>query len=303
MISSTLISIIAFVFTIIFIIFSDNIIPETKTALFFFFNNVFPVIFPIYVLSSFALSGNLPEILSRPFNKFFSKIFKLPPCALIAVVIGLLSGYPMGAKISSDMKDSGYLTGKEAAILCAFTNNIGPSFAIIIIGKKYLNNAWEGLKFWLAIVLSSLLCGLIICRFANKYYNDKIAITPVIGKRINFYKALSNGLNTSLFIGAVIIFFSSVTSIIKLFPFINDINESIIHSLFELTGGLRKLNIFLNDKYTKRLVLCLFCSWAGISSHIQVCGIMKSSNIRCSYYILLKFIQPVISCFFLRLFI
>ena len=304
MIVSTFISIVSFVSTILFVIFSENIIPETKASLIFFFNNVFPVIFPVYVLSSFALSSNLPEILSRPLNKIFSKIFKLPSCALIAIIIGLLSGYPTGAKVSSDMKNSGYLTEKEAAILCAFTNNIGPAFAIIIIGKRYLNNAWDGFKLWLALVSSSLICGLIICRLVNRCFcSDKISVTPILRNKINLNGALVNGLNTSLFVGAVIIFFSSITSTIRLLPFINDLNESIIHSLFELTGGLKKLNRFLYSKYTKRIVLCLLCGWAGTSSHIQVCGIMKTNNIECKYYIILKFIQPILSCILLCLFI
>lgn len=303
MIISTILSVLSFLFIILFLIFSDVYIHETKNSLFYFFNNVFPIIFPFYVLSSMIVSGNLPNIITKKFKNFFPKTFHLPSCSIIALTAGLISGYPLGAKIAVDLKNSGNITKDDAALICSFSNNIGPIFAILVVGKKYLGNPLEGLKIWFYITISSLVLGYIFCKTSKRYCSN-INISPFAytTKKINISDAILNGLNTALYVGAVIVFFSSLTVFIKIIPNVTNFHESIFHAFMELTGGLNKLNLFISNCSLKKIILCFLCCWSGFSSHIQVCGIIQTNKISCKYYILMKITQPALAICLLYLF-
>ena len=61
-------------------------------------------------------------------------IFNIPGEGAFPFVMGIISGYPMGAKIISKFKQQGICTNEEAERMLSFTNNSGPLF---IIGTFY----------------------------------------------------------------------------------------------------------------------------------------------------------------------
>ncbi len=56
------------------------------------------------------------------------------------MMLGFLCGFPMGAKVTSELLERGMLTEKEASYLLAFCNNIGPvyfcSFVLPLLGRR-----------------------------------------------------------------------------------------------------------------------------------------------------------------------
>ena len=296
MIFSAILGIISFLSIIIFLFFSDVYILETKNSLLYFFNNVFPIIFPFYVLSSIIINGNLLLKASNKLKNIFPKTFNLPSCSIIVLVAGIISGYPSGAKIAADLKNTGNLSRNDAALLCSFTNNIGPIFTILVVGKKYLSNPLDGLKIWFCVTISSLIIGYVLCKTANKdesCINNSSLISE--NHKINISTAILNGLNTALYVGAVIVFFSSITVLIKVIPCITEFHESLFHTILELTGGMKKMNKFIVNSNFKKQIFCSLCSWTGLSSHMQIYGIMKANDIPCKYFTIMKLIQPIIA--------
>ncbi len=57
-----------------------------------------------------------------------------------AFVMGIISGYPVGAKIVTEFKNNGECSKAEAERLLSFTNNSGPLFIIGTVGIAMFGN-------------------------------------------------------------------------------------------------------------------------------------------------------------------
>ena len=293
---SLITSISAFSLMILFILFGNSYIPETKNALELFLNTVFPTMFPFYVLSSIIVSNESITVLTRPLKKV-TKLYNLPTETSVAIITGLLCGFPVGAKVTCDLLKNNYISQKEAAILAAFTNNASPIFLISIVGKIYLKNELAGLIIWLCIVLSSLLSGLIISRIKLNKNNSSDVFKTVLKEpsEINLTDSIVSGFNTSLYVGSVIIFFSSITALIKRIPLLGNKIYVGIYSFLEMTGGLNALYILSPSKLNicRYITIIAIVSWSGICVHMQVCGILKSNGIKTNYYYIGKVLQTI----------
>lgn len=293
---SLITSISAFSLMILFILFGNSYIPETKNALELFLNTVFPTMFPFYVLSSIIVSNKSITVLTRPLKKV-TKLYNLPTETFVAIITGLLCGFPVGAKVTCDLLKNNYISQKEAAILAAFTNNASPIFLISIVGRIYLKNELAGLIIWLCIVLSSLLSGLIISRIKLNKNNSSDVFKTVLKEpsEINLTDSIVSGFNTSLYVGSVIIFISSITALIKRISLLGNKIYVGIYSFLEMTGGLNALYILSPSKLNicRYITIIAIVSWSGICVHMQVCGILKSNGIKTKYYFIGKVLQTI----------
>ncbi len=57
-----------------------------------------------------------------------------------AFIMGIISGYPVGAKIVTEFRKNGDCSRAEAERLLAFTNNSGPLFIIGTVGISMFGN-------------------------------------------------------------------------------------------------------------------------------------------------------------------
>ena len=53
-------------------------------------------------------------------------VFNVPGEGIFALLMGIISGYPVGAKIVANLKREGICNSIECERLIAFTNNSGP---------------------------------------------------------------------------------------------------------------------------------------------------------------------------------
>lgn len=294
---SSLLGTLAFIISVLFLLFSDCYILESKKALINFFSNIFPAIFPFFVISTIFVEC-LVKYIEKKNSGLKYKFFKLPPLYLIPLFYGLICGYPAGAKIVADLKNNGLLNSYEASIISGITNNIGPFFTIIIVGHKYLHSKLLGLFIWVSISLSSV----IIIYIFSKIYKKKICLNcdnnisvSLKCKRFDYINIVVTSLNSSLYIGATIIFFASLMSLLSINNIIPAYMQGIIYSICELTGGLNKLYHFIQYIEFYPYILCILCSWTGLCTHIQVCGILYANKISCRYYIVFKLFHILLS--------
>ena len=61
-------------------------------------------------------------------------LFNVPGEGSYAFIMGIISGYPVGAKIINKFVEEGTCTKSEAERMLAFTNNSGPLFIIGTVG-------------------------------------------------------------------------------------------------------------------------------------------------------------------------
>ena len=86
-----------------------------------------------------AVSGLLVSLgfgawLSPCLRGLMGPLFRLPGQAAGALVLGLVGGYPIGARTAAELYRQGELTRSEALRLLAFCNNSNPVFLVSVLG-------------------------------------------------------------------------------------------------------------------------------------------------------------------------
>lgn len=135
-----------------------------QMALLLCLRSVIPSLFPFLVVSSLLLSLGFGELVSRPLEGLMRPLFGIGGAGASALILGLVGGYPVGAKTAADLCRAGSLSKAEAERLLAFCNNSNPAFLISVLGLGIFGSARVGVWLWLIHLLSALLTGLLFRR-------------------------------------------------------------------------------------------------------------------------------------------
>ena len=146
-------------FIFLFAIYAGDCLPAAVDAVQLFLTSVLPSVFPFYVCAGLLIQS--PSFLKAAdrFSPIAEKCFGISGRGAFALLIGFVSGYPAGARITADLYKKGCITEKEAISLSAFTNNCGPLFLIGTVGAGFLGNSRIGFGLWLIHILAALITG------------------------------------------------------------------------------------------------------------------------------------------------
>ena len=105
---------------------------------------VLPSLFPFFVLSSLLVQSDVPRLLSRAMAGVMYPLFGVSGAGASALILGLLGGYPVGARTVAELYGRGEIAREEAEQLLAFCNNSGPGFFLGVCGTAVLRNGAVG---------------------------------------------------------------------------------------------------------------------------------------------------------------
>ena len=77
-------------------------------------NNVFPSLFPFFVLSEILINYGFIELIGELFKPIFEKLFKINGNAAFVFIMSLLSGFPSNAKYAKELYLQNKLTSKQS---------------------------------------------------------------------------------------------------------------------------------------------------------------------------------------------
>ena len=109
-----IISISFLLFTICLIIFSKSNIVAVKKSLDIWVNNVIPSLLPFFIATELLNHTNIPKTIGNLFNKIMRPLFNVPGIGAYALLMGVISGYPDGAKIVTNFRNNNFCTREEA---------------------------------------------------------------------------------------------------------------------------------------------------------------------------------------------
>lgn len=255
-------AIIFLLFAICLLLFSGNNLPAIKNGLTLWATSVVPSLFPFFVATELLMHTSLIPFLEKRLNKFMKPIFNISGSGSFCFIMGLISGYPVGAKIATQFRKQNICSKTECERLLSFTNNSGPLFIVGTVGISMFGNTQIGLLLLSTHILSSICVG-IIFRYWKREKNKKslsskkspICITNNVNNlnntsntnnytRNNEQVNLSNlgkiladsitsSTNTILMIGGFIVIFSSIISILNTSGFFH-ILSSLLNPIFKM---------------------------------------------------------------------
>lgn len=147
------------VFTVFLILFSSDNLTAAKSGLLLWASSVVPSLLPFFIATELLGYTNIVSVFGKFLNKFMRPIFNVPGEGAFALIMGIISGYPVGAKIVCNLKAQRICTNEECERLLAFTNNSGPLFIIGTVGVSLFSSNTIGFKLFFVHLVSCLLVG------------------------------------------------------------------------------------------------------------------------------------------------
>lgn len=138
---------------------AERVRAAASEALYLCAHSVIPALFPFMAVSGLLLSLGFGAWAS-PRLAGLMRLYRLPGSAGSALLLGLVGGYPIGARTAAELYRTGQLTEDETLRLLAFCNNANPVFFLSVLGIGVFGSTRAGLWLWLIHLLSALLTGL-----------------------------------------------------------------------------------------------------------------------------------------------
>ena len=117
---------------------------EAAGALALCAGTVIPALFPFMAVAGMLVRLGLGQWLAPYMAGLTAPLFRLPGCAGSALLLGLVGGYPIGARTAAELYTSGALTRQEAERLLTFCNNSNPVFLVSVLGSGVFGSVQDG---------------------------------------------------------------------------------------------------------------------------------------------------------------
>jgi sporulation integral membrane protein YlbJ len=323
-----------FVLIAIFLVFfSRSNLDATKRGLELWATTVVPALFPFFVVTNLLSQTKVVDIFGKLFDKLIKPLFNVPGIGGFAFVMGLISGYPVGAKVVSDFREQNLVTKDEGERLLAFTNNSGPLFILSSVGIGLFGDTKTGLLLLCTHILSCITVGIILGKFLKKTddefknvmkskYRSNLDINKN-KKEIsikNLGEVLASSINSSistiLLIGGFVVIFSVIISILnithvldalsnllkpilQLFNIDTDFAKPILSGILELTNGVKQVSGIHIKAISQNIILCAFLlGFGGFSVLLQVFSIVSKTDLSMKKYFIGKSMQGIFASFY-----
>ena len=289
-----------FIFITMLILFNpQSTILYAKSGLFLCSEVLIPSLFPFFVCSGLLIYSGFCNSISTFLGPVMRPLFNVSGSGAAAFLLGIVSGYPLGASCACNLYDSGYLSKTECERLLAFCNNSGPLFILGSVGTAIFHSPAAGVILYISHIVSAFIVG-IIFRFyknsdATKYdipiYNQNLTSAEV------FQKALNSSVSSILTVSGAVIFFSVISNIIADYFTDGSVIKAVIIAASEITSGISRIS-YLPLPLDLKLIMSAFCAgFAGVCVHLQVMGTVAGRGLSLKPYIMGKCLHAILSGF------
>ena len=300
-------------------------------------DSVLPALLPFFIATELLSYTNVIPFLGKFLNKFMRPVFNVPGEGAFPFIMGIISGYPVGAKIVTKLRENETCSKEECERLLAFTNNSGPLFIVGTVGISLIGDTTIGIILLIVHILASITVG-ILFRFwkssknLNRNYsfsynylsfsrnsgNSETVSFSNLGEILG--KSIMNSINTIVMIGGFVVLFSVIISILEnsnalnilgvliypildLFSIPHEFANGILSGFIELTNGLKIISTIPIKEYVITIILSsLLLGFGGISVLLQVFSIISKTDISIKPYIIGKILHAIISALYIFIF-
>lgn len=264
--------------------------------------SLFPYFFITAIFSSLKITGKISSFLSP----VTVKSFKINGSVGYAFFMSVVSGYPVGAKIVSDLKIGNALSDAESVRAAALCSTSSPMFLISSVGRLMFGSSRFGILLFICHLLSVLTTGLMFSFYKRKDRPSKNrAYVPV--KKVDnlLYESVFSAVNSVLIVGGLITVFYLLTEVLfslGIFnPFVSFLSkatgseayaQATVFGFFECTRGLKAISSCKAAPLT--LPLCAaICGFGGLSVIAQSVAYLKKAKIKTAPFLISKLLSAV----------
>ncbi len=304
-----LLTLILFAFIIALVISPKKYIDVTLDGIRVWATAILPALFPFMIFTRLLASMGCIEDFSKGFSGVSNKLYRTPGISSYVFLMSIISGYPLGAKVTSDLYERGLLSRAEAHRICSFTSNSGPMFIIGTVGIGMLISPTAGYIILISHILAAIINGLIYRKYNAPELSSKTIIQPKKNRETDILtNTMENGINSVLLIGGYIAIFFVITEILYSLgifsPLVNlfskigiekSVSNGIIFGFFEITKGCLLISSAPISLTLKTIICSLIISFGGLAVSFQAFAFLNKFKISKKFFFLQKTTHALLS--------
>lgn len=259
--------------SLLFLLILDTktVILAARDGLALCLQTVIPSLFPFFIITSMLNSHLLGMRIS--FLRVLNKVCRLPDGGESLFLLGILGGYPVGAKCINEYYQSGQIDRRTAHRLLGFCSNCGPAFIFGICGRLFTkaSTVWF---IWGIQIISAVFTGYMLPA-------TSVPTVKLDGRSgVTIQEALRGSIPIMAEVCGWILVFRVILTLANrwLFWLLPTQLSVILSGILELANGCTGLNVIQSEPL--RFILCAcFLSFGGICVAMQTfsatanCGI------------------------------
>lgn len=306
-----LLTIILLFFSICFILNSNKYISVVLEGILLYGTKVLPSLFPFFFITKILSSFDLLLSFCNKFKKLTKILFNTPAISCYIYFMSIISGYPMGAKLTSEFYEIGLINKHQAERIMSFCSTSGPLFIIGTVGVGFFSSTQIGVLLFISHILASFINGIVFRNFGKKkefILENNFTKDNNNNKVYNFSleDAMYSTIKSVLIVGGyIVIFYTGIQLLLDLnvfYPIIKLLNliglnnleaTGLLSGLIEVTKGasiLGKTNSRIGFILTGGII-----SFSGLSIFIQSLTFLNKIKLNKKIFILQKITHSIIT--------
>lgn len=275
-----------FILLFILLLFPEAAAQGSKNGLILWATVLVPSLLPFSILTS-----------------LIRRYMKNNPFRYVLLAAGILSGYPIGAKISGELYADGSLSYTRALFFAGFTNNPSPMFILFFVAENTLHLGSGRYLFYALLLLSSLLGSLFVCLFTARRRTEKrqcpVRTKTASPKKQSFSEVIDAEISSSALllikIGGYIMLFSIFTTLLTRLPVIPFHAKLFLGSILEITTGNAMISGAPFSGHTKIILSLAATAFGGLSAAAQTNSVLQHTGLSFLHYVLMKLCAGLIA--------
>ncbi|MEF2243576.1 sporulation integral membrane protein YlbJ [Paenibacillus sp. IITD108] len=251
--------------TLLMTVFPNEALQSSLRGLSIWWHVLFPSLFPFFVISEVMLGIGIVHFFGKLLDPFMKPLFRVPGIGGFVFAMGNISGYPVGAKLTSQLREQNLISRVEGERLVAFTTSSDPIFLIGAVSVGFFQNVAVAPVLAAAHYGGGLLIGLIMRFYGRKEDqvqdifisgHQKTAVSRSVKRsRLNqalramhearlldgrtlsrlIQDAIQTALKLMIVVGGLVVFFSVILEMLIHTGFLEGISAC-LRFIFELCG-------------------------------------------------------------------
>jgi sporulation integral membrane protein YlbJ len=307
----------SFVLIALLILFPFPVLEASIKGLAVWWEVLFPALFPFFVISELLLGFGIVHFFGTLLDPVMRPVFRLPGIAGFVMAMGYASGYPVGARLTSQLREQELVSRAEGERLVAFTTTSDPIFLIGAVSFGFFHNAALAPVLVAAHYGGGLLVGLLM-RFHDRHspatpspsansrtgrfsaslramHKARLADGRELGKLLQ--DAVQSALKLMMVVGGLVVFFSVIMELLRQSGLVvllealleqlltasglpANLSAAFVNGLFEVTLGARAAGEAGGVSVHSAAAAAWVLSWAGLSVHAQIASLLSHTDLR-----------------------
>ncbi len=293
---------------------------------------VFPALLPFFIAAEVLMALGVVHFLGVLLEPLMRPLFDVPGVGAFAFAMGLTGGYPIGARITANLRKQNLCNQIEGERLVSFTNTADPLFmaGAVAVGMFHISSL--ALTICGAHYISAVILGILLrlhggpqlrrnltqdgrrenifARALSELYRARQADGRGLGQL--FGDSVRDSVNSMLLIGGFIMMFSVIIRVLTvagatqliaapitlvLGPLGLDptLAPAFVSGFFEITLGSELASKAAAPLLHRLMAANAIIAWSGLSVFAQVTTMCAGTDIRMTPYMMSRVAQAVIS--------